>query len=705
MGIRGAWSLLSNDPRRFGSPWLLSDEEQSSGESLCVFVDGPSLLYHLAVSDVYDPPVTEAQFKWSSSIQQASPATIHARVTSFMEALLQVCHGGVHVVLDGLVPAAKILTQVDRLRSMARLGEQHATKPNTPCKLLHLLAERTMIEALEDLMEEQSRLFFHQPPRGEAETYIDCWVRNHALLSEHVFIFSDDTDFLVYSSCPGLIPLKTLEFHVLEGRLSLTGFHYQRTKFAQAFFSGACTDPQAMTVVAALAGCDYGMTECMIRARTVMIKSDIGGLRPRLRNDPTSAAALTAILRYVAHWTKRHETSWLQAMAEAVCTNLEERKLLIASLEEIHGIYFPNEHDSEAVGTAMSVECRRLLECGILYCKPLVETWHSSSEVRQTHASRKRARKSRKGRRKKRPLIKQDAGEMDYVHNPPRDAAVPFPPTQSFVDQCLATGSAWSLFEQVRRHLYSLVCHYVQVRHQDHRIQVHPTWSSSNPIVTEYVRLGTGGRVDFISMPVALTKLDVAPTGSFLDALLRCILDEDQTNLMKQNLEQDWQVMAASLMLPARTALLLLLLYTTPLRSSEAFSCSTQEELSSSLKQSLVLISVALFHANLLDNVLYVCEGRGESKTLLRERIPLSHIFRYDVAAWIWTQMIQENNSDDVDEVVAFSPMLDSFFDQLNVSRAGVLVLNALELQEWHEETKELWRRWCMVSIRANHDE
>ena len=125
VGIRGAWSLLSNDPRRFGSPWLLHDEEMKTGKSTCVFADGPSLLYHVALSDVYDqsPPITHAHITGPGSVHQASPATIHARVTSFLKALLVAFEGDVHVAMDGLAPIKNIHTQVNRLRTMAQQGD------------------------------------------------------------------------------------------------------------------------------------------------------------------------------------------------------------------------------------------------------------------------------------------------------------------------------------------------------------------------------------------------------------------------------------------------------------------------------------------------------------------------------------------------------------------------------------------------------
>jgi len=713
MGIRGAWSLLSNDPRRFGGPWLLNSEEKRGGGGISVFVDGPSLLYHVAVSGVYDsgPPLTKAQVQQKSSVPQASPAIIHVRVKNFINALLDVCQGEVHVVMDGLAPDAKITTQIGRLRIMAQQGEKNARNPKSTCNLLHLLAEASMIETLEDLVETQPRLFLHQPPRGEAETFIDCWIRKHSLSPDNVFILSDDTDFLVYSSCPGFIPFKTLEFHELDARLSLAGFYYQRAKFVPAFFADT-SDDHVMTAVAALAGCDYGMSECLDRTRTKMIRTDIGGLRPRLRNDPTSAAALTAVLRYVAHWTKRRESSWLDSMIEAICCHDDEREKLLNALQEIHEIYFPNE-ETPSVGAAMSVESRRLLECGIMYCRPLVETWDASNEVKRDYSSRKRPRKSGKKRRKKRPTVQQDSCEMNVDDNSPRETAtVPFPPTQAFVDQCLATGSTWFAFAQVRARLYSVVCQYAQAQ-QDRGVEFHPTWTASDPLVAEWVRVGKGEHVDFVSQPIVILRsgpLNVTSSTTVMDAVLQCTVAEDQAEGLKQNMKQDWQIMIASLMLPPRTALLLLLLCEAPRLPSEVASCTIQGELSDSLDESLLLMSVALFHARLLRNVLSVLlrlEGSAEDMVSPRGKMCLSHIFRHDVAAWIWTQMMFADSSDDAEEYEGTAAnLLDACFDQMKISRKKDRPsFNQEELQTWHADTGELWRIWCLISNKATHDE
>ena len=95
---------------------------------------------------------------------------------------------------------------------------------------------------------------------------------------------------------------------------------------------------------------------------------------------------------------------------------------------------------------------------------------------------------------RKRPIEHQDClpRSLDAIDNPPRDASVPFPPTQAFVDHCLSTGSAWSVFSQVRARLYSLIHQHFQVQ-QDKQTNTSSsileiTGTYSNGIYTSWKR-------------------------------------------------------------------------------------------------------------------------------------------------------------------------------------------------------------------------
>jgi hypothetical protein len=651
--------------------------------------------------EVYDqsPPLTHAQISKPGSAHQASPAIIHARITSFLKALLVVAGGDVHVVMDGLAPSAKISTQVDRLRTMAHQGEAHANASKSRCKFLHLLAESAMIEALQDIMKDQSRLYLHRPDHGEAETYIDGWIQCHSDSTRDVFILSDDTDFLVYSSSPGFIPFKTLEFQILDGRLCLTGFEYQRCKFLHAFFS--TVEERAMTTVAALAGCDYGTSHSLERARTFILQSIIGGLRPRQRNDPSSAAALTAILRYVSHCTRK--PSWRDVLAESVCKDADEKSLLLTCLQDIHDIYCPIKSTAD-IDSPMSVECRRLLECGIVFCRPLIETWEGANTMQSMSHSHKRPRKTGKNRRKKRPAVQQqDSRENESVTDLPLETFVPFPPSDTFVAQNLATGSAWSVFIQVRRRLYTAVRQYSQSQN-DHRIRFHQTWTSSDTVVTEYMRVGRGAHVDFVLkriMVPAEKTFDGTATSSLLHAL-DCFVVEELLMVPKPLLEQGGFVILASLMLPAKSALLFLLLAEAPLSST---GCTMKASTCAALRDSLLLISLALFHASLIDNVMMAFSlSEAGSSSVPLGRIQVSRILRHDVAAEIWAQM--ENIDDDLvtaeDKGCDASCLHSVVFDKLKVSTLDGLPEKTNALLTWRNDTKELWMTWCQI-YRKRH--
>ena len=668
-----------------------------------MFVDGPSLLHHIAVSTVYDcsPPVKQPHIRQRGFVYQASPSRIYTRITNFMRALLNVLgsQGSVHVVMDGLAPTAKIPTQVSRMKSMAQQGEAKMR-----CKLPHLLAESSMVEALEDLSCEDSRVSLHQPDHGEAETYINGWIRSHGASIPNICIFSDDTDFLVYPSCPGFIPLKTLEFQILDGQLCLTGFHYSRSKFVNAFFS--IEENDTMTAVAALAGCDYGMSESMARARTYMVQSDIGGLRRRHRNDPSAAAALTAILRFVSHYGKRGSNSWLNALVEAVCKDPQERIHLTKFFQEIHGIYFYCE-ESLVHSSSMSVEGRRLWECGILFCRPLIETWNvgtSSNKAKAAAPHRKRARNSGKNRRKKRREAIYQQDKVESLDNPPMEITVPFPPSHDFVNDCRAAGSVWSVFDQVRRRLYAAM--YLQAGSQQD-VHLHPAWICSNPAVSEYIRTGRGSHVDFVEKTIAVSK--VKPTDAMTTSidLIDLVLGSTfgvghaaDTTDMKSIMEQHGQLFVASLMLPAKSALLLILLGKAPPYPAIYSDHEQEENLADSLQESLLLMSVAWFHASLAENVLCACSVEEVSigGMAQEQRINVSHVFRHDLATWIWCQLCDDRIFGDAEDECTSSCNLDTFFQQIELSTKERLGWDSSTFQAWHKNAEHMWKTWLLLS-------
>ena len=117
--------------------------------------------------------------------------------------------------------------------------------------------------------------------------------------STEVYILANDTDFLVYPSSPGFISFKSLEIQKENGITRLSGIEYTRQQFLGAFLPNAeAVQEDVMPVIAALVGCDYVLNEksqrVLCSAMNQIVRSDIGGLRQKARNNPTRAQRLTS---------------------------------------------------------------------------------------------------------------------------------------------------------------------------------------------------------------------------------------------------------------------------------------------------------------------------------------------------------------------------------------------------------------------------
>ncbi|KAI2501272.1 hypothetical protein MHU86_13216 [Fragilaria crotonensis] len=210
MGIRGAWSLVSNDPRRFGEPWECRAVESS------VWIDGPSLIYFLALQPKFDEIATfHGHYNQRG---QASPASIHRRTNNFITVMSRLAKE-VHVVMDGLCAPRKIPTQIARMKVAAHQADDAARSTSTTrnCKVISILAEWTMVNTILKMATTNDNLYLHRPATGEAEAYID--EKLSRLDDTHgVAIFSNDTDFFVYANCPGFVPFSSPPIHPNRGR-------------------------------------------------------------------------------------------------------------------------------------------------------------------------------------------------------------------------------------------------------------------------------------------------------------------------------------------------------------------------------------------------------------------------------------------------------------------------------------------------------
>jgi hypothetical protein len=295
-------------------------------------------------------------------------------------------------------------------------------------------------------------------------------------------------------------------------------------------------------------------------------------------------------------------------------------------------------------------------------------------------------------------MQQHDSRENQSINDLPLEMFVPFPPSDAFVAQNLATGSAWSVLSQVRKRLYTAVRQYAQSQH-DHRIRFHQTWTSSETIVKEYVRVGRGTQVDFVPKRI-MVPAEKTFDGTATISLLRTLdffVEEEHLMVPKPLLEQDGFLILASLMLPAKSALLLFLLAKAPLSST---GCTVKASICASLRESLLLISLALFHARLIDNVVAALSfSEAGSSSLPLGRIQVSRILRHDIAAQIWAQM----GSIDDDLLMAEDKGCDAsslhavVFDKPKKSTLDGLPVNTNELLTWRNDTKELWMTWCQI--------
>jgi hypothetical protein len=253
-------------------------------------------------------------------------------------------------------------------------------------KLLHHLAEWAFVEAIDALQQRFSgTLFMYRPARGEGEVMINQWLVQNDGLYSRVAIISEDSDFLVHESCPGYIPPSSLVYEEKNGRHCLGGTYYLRSKFLRSFLGQPNTaDSTVMTTVAALSGCDYvyGLAEDQLEAlsnvRHKIVCSPLGGLRGKHQNGPTAARTLLAILRVVAHYKKSGGYEWLEQM----CTDFAGPRVenTMSALRTVHAIYlYSLQVNPDAVmdlGPGI-VEVRRLIQLGIVFCYPLIETYHT----------------------------------------------------------------------------------------------------------------------------------------------------------------------------------------------------------------------------------------------------------------------------------------------------------------------------------------
>ena len=809
MGIPGARSLLDSDPRRYGAPWRcnwpeekkdpegskettnqgnkeadnntdnttkgtarddLDDTVKKGLEAYIVLVDGMSLLYHVVVNSQPESVPT-------LSIH-GSPSQVKDEVSRYISKILLALpdYSELRIFMDGLAPKAKIPTQIDRLRSQAlradtaaRREKDAATQGNliysrsSPPKTLDPLAEWAFVEAIEDISSVLKRngsskfLELHRPSRGEAEAYIDFWMTSRipkGVPMTNVFIFADDTDFLVYQNCPGFIPLSTLEIQQdISGDVRLSGFQYSRQKFLDSFLPSpqAANADDIMPVVAALAGCDYalhpGAEKALERARSVIVKSDLGGLREKARNNPSKSQQLTAILRYVAHFVRTKGEYWADALCSAVVKKkgmngangngsfeMEEdptainpavfvlkEAFLITRKTYFRTLTLPDNPIFEKRPT--SVEIRRLLEYGIFYCRPIIESWEPLSH---------------------RSARKRSLDDTQYFSEPESRtfALVITPPFTRQVAAWITEGSLWRMphFYQARMRLHCLLVQFARTggsyAFEGGQLRLSPMWTNEDPQVVEYVRSHNRGGNNTSGEPplrmlerpletpsyedVSAGWADEAELLSGSDAVDRsclfCILGNirQATPALNARLKNTGTVFLTSLFLPFNLAFLVILMGTGP--GLETIDLThVNPGVRAEVNKVWPLMSMACYHGMFIANTLLSLFGThsdeqkrsnltcpGKIGVVRGSRV--SDAMRYEEAVWIWSiirsgadlERLRSDDSDDSQEIQYAMDYLDAGLARLKANLPQTAEWE-LKIHEWRRNAKVLWIIWWEV--------
>lgn len=763
MGLKGAMSLMEEDQQRFGQPWTCNWEDEggdggnASKKHIVLLVDGISMMHHVAANQ---------------EESETSPAIIRSKVESFITKLLKALpeQSELRIFLDGLAPTAKLNTQIETLKQQAIDGDNLAklqkdapgsTNKKAP-QLLHLLAEWALVEAVQGLCTEDGKgkwggnkiLELHRPSRGEAAAYIDHWIARKLTNNAEVCVLADDTDYLVYQHCPGFISFGSLVMQEENDEVRLSGFEYQRNKFLEAFLPSGVNKDDAMTVVAALVGCDYSLhSEAQKRlgkALNTIVESNIGGLIGKARKNPSKAPhRLEAVLRYVAHFMNRERDNWVEALcakATASTENVnwdnskekEEHEQRLASMRRaatilkeafltVHKTYFrsltlPNNPSFEIKPTSMEV--RRLLEYGMFFCRPIVETWTPSS-YDYSFTSRKRS-----------------IEEVNSALDSGCFAVVLSPPFTRQVAGWMAEDSVWRVphFYQARMRLYCALVQFARTggaySFEGGQLRLSPMWTNDDPKVTEYVRTNSvvendsngASSLRMQERDVRIPTFDCISAGwgdetellSGEDALDRaclfCVLGNAKQAKPALNacLRGSGTLFLATIFLPFNLSLLLILVGTSP-EIEKVASMEVKDSARIETVRVLPLLSVACYHAIFISDTLVSLFGTHSeehkqsnltfSPTDGRSRhFEVGEVLELEKAVWVWNavrlgadlELSHTEDGDDASEVEIAMDYLDQAIDRLARQLPQTSEWGA-KIKDWKYRAKVLWVIWWEV--------
>ncbi len=560
-------------------------------------------------------------------------------------------------------------------------------------------------------------------------------------------VLSNDSDFLVFPSITGIIPFHSLDYVLQDcdrtpsdsnptstcntdveeeertgdnSNWDIHGWIYLRKKFTQAFSleSGEqmnyetedkSSDILVMSTIAALAGCDYTLSgKCMYRlndAAQTIIKSDIGGLRQKHRNSPSARDTITAVIRFVQHFTSRNNKKsiingsqcinrdnelWLKKLVEAVvkievssnqkggkCKSKnmlkrqdlykeEQQKLLENALYTIRDVY--NDNCSESALSTIEhssrfcymQELRRLVRYNTIFLKPVIEIQRFQSN---------------------------DENDDNYRR-----------------------GSLWttteSAFVQCRARIYSLIkCCFNKERAQD----------CIDVTVKEYcISTGPNDSVDYtpftLDIESVVENCKLFLSSCYTDPMklliyIFCGYHQGDKNMLSHLMamidtqqHNEW-LFLTSLLLDLNDALVLFLMAFTPkFRTLNNFDESCYETFSSeeSLLQSQSLIQIAAFHAKLgIETVECIVDNRKDrneeiTKLPVIEYSAMYKIFRGDATIrFLWFSVINACGGD-----VLCPGRCTVEDDQLSMILEEICSKSDLgnECDEWQKSVVNLWK-------------
>ncbi len=335
--------MLESEPSRFGQRFLSNPEEDIE-----LFIDAPALLYHLI--SLYNKISVKSDEELQQTVpsilqnivlenpsdnknQNLSPHTIHKLTLAFCS-ILKSCVGknsSIHLVVDGVASIFKVGQQLERMKKDAENLEEartHLQKTTSQyvVNVPHFFAEDAMIMALHQL--EIDDLYHVHYASGEAESYISriLFRRDEDDFPSNIkrrIILSNDTDFIILP-VGGFIPLHSIEYVQSQnnytnksGVWKIHGWEFLRSRFMTAFGLKACDikilsyqeNLLITSTIAALAGCDYTLKGkhklSIVNARSIIVQSNIGGLRQKNRNNSSAKDTIIAVSRFVSHFVSK----------------------------------------------------------------------------------------------------------------------------------------------------------------------------------------------------------------------------------------------------------------------------------------------------------------------------------------------------------------------------------------------------------------